>query len=133
MNTLSRTLAHPIFRLLNFVIDSSLCFTLYLSTAYLLDLYVFRFNSYLMNYIYSMSLGMIIFLAYYSFLEYYFHKTLGKLLTGTKVVHIYEGKLSFLTILKRSLSRLIPIDFLFYLLSKRGLHDKLSKTSVIKG
>ena len=124
---------YSIIRLINLIIDTAVCLTLYLSTAYILDLYFFRFiNKYLDNYVYSTALGLILFLAYYTVLEFYFHRTLGKLLTGTKVVDIDGGELRFSTIFKRTLSRLIPIDIFYYLFSKRGLHERLSNTRVVK-
>ena len=106
--------------------------TLYLLSAYILDRYFFRFSSYLSNYVYSISLGLIVYIAYYSALEFYSHKTVGKLLTRTKVVGSYEGRITFATILVRTISRLIPIDIFYYLFSRRGLHDRLSKTLVVK-
>ena len=123
---------HSIVRLINFCIDTVVWFTLYFSVAYIFDLYFVRFNSYVVNYVYSISLGLILYLAYYSLLEFYFQRTLGKLVTGTKVVHRNGDKITFPTIFKRTLSRWIPIDIFYYLFSKNGLHDRLSKTLVIK-
>lgn len=131
-NSLTVRSAHSIIRLVNFIVDTIVWLTLYFSIAYIFDLYLVRFSSYLLNYLYSMSLAFIVFLAYYSLLEFYYHRTFGKFLTRTKVVNRDGGKISFLTIFTRTVSRLIPIDLFYYLFSKNGLHDRLSNTLVIK-
>lgn len=131
-NDLSESSVHSIIRLINYIIDTVVWLILYFSIAYIFDLYFVRFSSYLVNYVYSISLGLILYLAYYSVLEFYFHGTLGKLLTRTKVVNRDGDEITFLTIFKRTVSRLIPIDIFYYLFSKRGLHDRLSNTLIIK-
>ena len=123
---------HSIIRLIHFVIDTVFWLTLYLSVAYLLDQYIVRFNSYIVNYTYSIVLALILYLAYYCLLEFYFQRTIGKFLTRTKVVHSNEGEITFSTILKRTMARLIPIDIFYYLFSRKGLHDILSNTRVVK-
>ena len=124
--------ANSLTRLVNFIIDSIIWLIIYLATAYFFDVYFVRFNSYVSNYVYSSSLAIITFLAYYVLFEFYFQRTLGKFLSGTKVIDTTGNKPTFLTILKRSISRLIPVDIFFYLFSKRGLHDRLSNTIVVK-
>ncbi|WP_170180981.1 RDD family protein [Hyunsoonleella aestuarii] len=131
-NDLSGSSAKSIIRLLNFIIDTFVWLILYLSFAYIFDLYFFRFRSYLINYIYSISLGLILYLAYYCILEFSFQRTFGKFLTRTKVISKYGGEITFPIIVIRTISRLIPIDILCFLFSKNGLHDKLSNTLVIK-
>ena len=79
-------------------------------------------------------------LSYFLILLYYFYyftfeliggQTIGKMITKTKVVSVKNGqKPNFLNILIRTLSRLIPIDFLFYLFQPNGIHDILSKTKL---
>ncbi|WP_166963876.1 RDD family protein [Yeosuana marina] len=54
-----------------------------------------------------------------------------KMITKTKIVDAKSGlKPSFSRILIRTLSRLIPIDFLSYLFLSNGIHDILSKTEL---
>ena len=120
-----------ILRLIHFIIDSAVWFAIYLSVAYLLDNYI-RFSSYTVNYIYSISLGLLLFLGYYCLLEFYFQRTLGKLLTGTKVMNEDGSTPSFKAVFIRTISRIIPIDIFYYLFSKTGLHDRLSATLVVK-
>lgn len=131
-NDLSESSVHSIIRLINFIVDTVVWLILYFSIAYIFDHYFVRFNSYLVNYVYSISLGLILYLVYYSALEFYFRRTLGKFLTRTKVADRDGGEITFLTIFKRTISRLIPIDIFYYLFSKKGLHDRLSNTLVIK-
>lgn len=121
-----------IFRLLHFIIDSMAWLTLYLLIGYLLDQYLVRFNSYYANYIYSITLAFLVYLLYYGLLEFYFQKTLGKLVTRTQVVCLNQNKIAFSVILKRTLFRFIPIDIFFYLFSRNGLHDRLSNTQVAR-
>lgn len=131
-NDLSTSSVHSVIRLLNFIIDTVVWIILFFSIAYIFDRYFVRFNSYLVNYLYSISLGVLLYVAYYSVLEFYFKKTLGKYLTRTNVVHRDGDEITFSTIFKRTISRLIPIDIFYYLFSKKGLHDRLSTTLVIK-
>lgn len=78
-------------------------------------------------------LGIVIMLAYYIPLETLSGRTIGKLITGTKVVS-EEGRIpSFSAVMKRTLSRFIPFEaFSFLGKDPRGWHDTLSKTYVVK-
>lgn len=124
--------AHTARRLVNAIIDSIVWIIIYLSAAYVIDAYLIQFNSRLNNYIYSSALALITYMGYYCLFEFYFNKTLGKLVTQTKVISELSTSLTFLTLVKRNASRLIPIDPFFYLFSRRGLHDRLSKTLVVR-
>ena len=78
-------------------------------------------------------LGMPIVLSYYILLEGFTGRTLGKLITGTKVVNESGGKASFSQIIGRSFVRLIPFEALSFLgRNGRGWHDSLPKTYVTK-
>lgn len=79
------------------------------------------------------ALGLSIVLGYYIALESLSGRTLGKLITGTKVVNEQGDKPSLLQILGRSFSRLIPFEaFSFFGSEGRGWHDSFSKTYVVK-
>lgn len=55
------------------------------------------------------------------------------MITKTKVVNTdNDENPNFTRIFIRTISRLIPIDFLSYLITKNGLHDILSKTELKK-
>jgi len=69
---------------------------------------------------------------FYTVLEGFSQKTVGKLITQTKVVLEDGEKPSFGVILKRSLSRIIPFEaFSFLGETSRGWHDSISKTYVV--
>ncbi|MCW8898271.1 MAG: RDD family protein [Flavobacteriales bacterium] len=75
---------------------------------------------------------IISYFIYYVFMEVKFQKTLGKFITQTKVV-MHNGQKPLLTdILTRTAYRLIPFDWISYLIKRNGLHDYLSQTRVVK-
>ena len=81
----------------------------------------------------EMVLGAAILLLYYVIFEGLLGRTLGKLITGTKVVNESGNKASFLQIVGRSFARFIPFEAFSFLFGKgRGWHDSLSKTYVTK-
>lgn len=77
--------------------------------------------------------GLVLGSAYYLSLEMLSCRTLGKLLTGTKVVDIETGgKPGFGRMLGRTLSRFIPFEPLSFLGHKPGgWHDRFSGTMVV--
>jgi len=72
------------------------------------------------------------FIFYFIVSESIYQKTIGKLLTNTKVVNLDGEKPNFMNIIIRTFSRLIPFDGISYLYSISGFHDKISKTIVVK-
>ncbi|WP_437897300.1 RDD family protein [Sorangium sp. So ce124] len=80
-------------------------------------------------------LGLVIMFAYYVSMEAIFGATLGKLVTGTRVVMEDGSRAGLGRIALRTLCRFIPFEA-FTFLTRRGaapvgLHDGLSKTRVI--
>lgn len=72
-------------------------------------------------------------LAYYIALEVALGRTLGKLITGTKVVNAEGGNATLGQVVGRSFARFIPFEvFSFLGETGRGWHDSLSKTYVVK-
>ncbi len=70
---------------------------------------------------------------YYFTLEAIFGRTLGKIITKTKVVDWYGEKPKTKQILIRSAIRLIPIDwFTYFSITREGWHDSGSSTMLIK-
>ena len=112
-------------RLYNFIIDSIIFFIIVLVFSILLKEYIERQNlKYLM---------ILVYYLYYFILELTIGQTIGKMVTKTRVVNIDNGgKPNFTKIFIRTISRLIPIDFLSYLFSSNGIHDILSKTELKK-
>jgi len=70
---------------------------------------------------------------YYVIFEYAKGQTIGKMITKSKVVSAKnDTKFSFIQISGRTLMRFIPIDIISYLFTSNGLHDRVSKTIIIK-
>lgn len=112
-------------RFYNFLIDAITFYVIVILVSLLVKNYVERDT---LKYI------MILFYyLYYLSLEYFFGQTIGKMITKTKVVDVKtQSEASLKSLLIRTLSRLIPIDFLSYLISSNGIHDLLSKTALKK-
>jgi len=112
-------------RLYNFLIDSIIFFIIVFVFSKLLKEYVERQNlKYLM---------ILLYYLYYFILELTIGQTIGKMATKTRVVNIDNSENpNFTRIFIRTISRLIPIDFLSYLFLSNGIHDFLSKTELKK-
>ena len=77
--------------------------------------------------------SLVFFFFYYFILESLFGKTLGKVLTRTRVVDSCGDRPASNRIAARTISRLIPFEpFSFFGKEPRGWHDSLSKTWVVK-
>lgn len=77
--------------------------------------------------------SLAIFFLYYMILEGTAGRTLGKLITGTKVVNISGEKPSLGQIIGRTLTRFIPFEFVTFFGSEtHGLHDRWASTYVVK-
>ncbi len=86
-------------------------------------------DSWIMNRIFGFFVGML----YYGMVEGLSGRTVGKLITNTKVVTEDGEKPDFGTILIRSVCRFIPFEaFSFLGTNAIGWHDSLSKTRVVK-
>lgn len=83
---------------------------------------------------YGISLSVM--LSYYIAMEGFFGFTIGKLVTGTRVVNEDGGKPGWGQVLGRSFARFIPLEPLSVLFSnsrqRRGWHDSLPKTYVVR-
>jgi len=91
------------------------------------DVDLFR-NSYLPSWVGGIMLGLV----YFIISETVFSRTLGKWVTGTKVVDESGGRPTLRQITIRSLARYIPFEALTFLANPRGMHDRLSDTRVIR-
>ncbi|SDS16313.1 RDD family protein [Polaribacter sp. KT25b] len=110
-------------RLFNFLIDSTTFFIIVILLSILLKNYIERENlKYFM---------ILLYYLYYFIFEFTTGQTIGKIITKSKVVSKKNGgKPNFSETLIRTLSRLIPIDFISYLFTSNGIHDILSKTEL---
>lgn len=82
----------------------------------------------IIDYVFGFILGM----TYYTFFEMTTGRTIGKLITGTKVVDEEGNNAKPETILIRSLCRYIPFNPFSFLGDGKGWHDTLSKTRVVE-
>ena len=112
-------------RLYNFLIDSIIFFIIVLIFSMLLKNHIEKQNlKYLM---------ILLYYVYYFTFELTTGKTIGKMITKTKVVNTdNDRKPNFTRILIRTISRLIPIDIISYAFSSNGIHDIISKTELKK-
>ncbi len=105
-------------RIINCVVD--LIFIAMVSSAitYALNIY---YNTVLVQY--------AVYLVYYFSFETYNGQTMGKRITNTTVVNMYNEKPSIGRILLRTVLRLYPFDVVSYLFGQeQGAHDLISKT-----
>ena len=129
-NEISLDYAEKKIRFINFLIDK-----FFLWIFWIVHLFLFQDtidsilgnNSGLLNILYMIGF----YLLYYIFWESIFGRTIGKFITGTKVIDFDEKKPSLRRIIIRSLSRIIPFDAISFLFSEDGWHDSISKTYVI--
>jgi uncharacterized RDD family membrane protein YckC len=77
-------------------------------------------------------IGLGITLAYYLLCEAMLGRTVGKLLTGTRVVTADGGQPRFAQILGRTAARFVPFEAFSFLGSTSGWHDRWSGTRVIR-
>ena len=118
-------------RFLNHIIDSVIWLII---TSILITIIGFSLGEIIVNFIPLISLFLLLisFVVYYAFMEIKFQKTIGKFITKTKVVKINGDKPEASDILMRTLCRLVPFDRFTFLFMQNGIHDTLSKTTVIK-
>ena len=117
-------------RLMNFAIDTFIItITSVLFSTFFMFTYPVAFESGYLAYL----LFAIISFLYYSIFEISSGKTLGKILTNTKVINRHNKKPNLFNILIRSCTRLFFFDMHSYLFGYEiGMHDLLSNTLVIK-
>jgi uncharacterized RDD family membrane protein YckC len=126
-------------RFTNFIIDRivllvlSLGFGIFLGVVLALvspaALTIMEEGNFLMEYFLAFVFGTI----YYSLLEGLTGRSVGKLITKTRVVNEEGGSPSFSSVFLRSLCRYIPFDAFSFLGDDAiGWHDTLSKTRVIE-
>lgn len=82
--------------------------------------------------IYRMGTLVLFFAIYYIPFEHKYQKTLGKIITKTKVVNLEGEKAELGDIISRTFCRLIPFDRFSFFFTRNGFHDAISKTKVIK-
>jgi len=118
-------------RLLNFAIDFMVIFILYSLIVPVVETFLPLVNRTQLS-IYRIG-SLVFFIAlYYIPFEHKTQKTLGKIITKTKVVTLEGNKPELVDIISRTFCRLIPFDRFSFLYSRNGFHDAISRTKVIK-
>jgi uncharacterized RDD family membrane protein YckC len=81
----------------------------------------------------SLIFALVVVVLYYAPAEHLFGRTLGKLVTGTRIVDLQGERPTGMQIVSRTFSRMIPFEpFSFFGGSGSGWHDKFSKTRVVR-
>lgn len=113
----------------NFLVDQFACFAIMIGLVFVpgVGLDLLAGPNPVQNYL----VGGLIRLGYYVTCEATTGRTLGKLITGTRVVRRSGDTPSFAQIVGRSLSRLMPFDELSFIGSSRW-HDRWSGTRVVR-
>ena len=77
-------------------------------------------------------IAMVVHAAYYLVPEYLYGKTVGKWITGTRVVSEIGEKADLRALVIRTLCRYIPFEQFSFLGEGTGWHDSLSGTRVVR-
>jgi uncharacterized RDD family membrane protein YckC len=120
-------------RMFNWIIDSIIVFIISLGFS-LLAIFLLQIFDFKKIMSYENVIFPAVYFLYYFIFESLFKRTIGKLLTKTKVVHLNDisQRVTIGQILLRSVIRLIPIEFLSYFSEDPvGWHDNASNTIVI--
>jgi uncharacterized RDD family membrane protein YckC len=118
-------------RFLNFMIDFSIIFVTYFFIIPNIET-LLSLTSQTERAIYRITTFIIFIVLYYMLLEHKYQKTIGKIITKTKVVNLEGEKALIGDIVSRTLCRLIPFDRVSFFFTRNGFHDVISKTKVIK-
>jgi uncharacterized RDD family membrane protein YckC len=116
-------------RFLNYLIDGVVRVLLWIPLGLAMASAGMGFNDRLSNFV----LDAILVIVYSTILEGLFGVTIGKLITGTRVVDEEGNRPTFGQILGRSFARLVPFEpFSFFNNPSVGWHDRWSGTRVVK-
>jgi uncharacterized RDD family membrane protein YckC len=118
-------------RFVNFTIDFIVIFILYFIIVPVFESFL-QLTSRIELSIYRIGTLILFFAFYYIAFEHKTQKTLGKIITKTKVVTLEGNKPELIDIVRRTFCRLIPFDRFSFFYSRNGFHDAISGTKVIK-
>ncbi|WP_136669329.1 RDD family protein [Flavobacterium sp. H122] len=118
-------------RFVNFLIDFVVIFVLYGLIIPNIET-LLSLTSQAERGIYRIGTLIIFITSYYIFFESKYQKTLGKIITKTKVVNLQGEKPELGDIISRTFCRFIPFDRFSFFFTRNGFHDAISKTKVIK-
>jgi len=114
----------PSIRFVNFLLDVIAIFIVYVIASLIV-------MPFFILWIFPFLVFVGVFVGYYIVMESQFQKTLGKMVTKTKVVTLNDEKPTLGDIVVRSFCRLIPFDRFSYLFVRNGFHDSISSTTVV--
>ncbi|MCK3686387.1 RDD family protein [Maribellus sp. YY47] len=123
METTNSLIPNKSLRLIDFIVDT----IIYLVITSLIIVAIRDTTE--QQYVRYISAGIYFF--YYFIFEYFSGQTPGKMITKTQIVYNNQ-EFKILKLFTRTIIRFIPIDILSYLFFKRGLHDWISNTKLIK-
>ncbi|MBS1642274.1 MAG: RDD family protein [Bacteroidetes bacterium] len=116
-------------RILNFIVDTLVVFAIAYAVYKIRQWYVFYYGAKFINFGYVF---FAVLFAYYFLLESFSGRTVGKLLSYSKVVTTQGKKVGIVKIFIRSLIRLTIVDMFFIPFLDKPLHDYVSKTEVVE-
>ena len=125
-------------RFANYILDLIFFYIIFIVIIMLIFILLEIITGYPINYIENRFMdyfiGFISSTTYYTLMEFLSKgRSLGKFITGTKVITLDGDKPDLKTCLIRSLCRLIPFEtFSFLGSTDSGWHDSISKTRVVK-
>ena len=134
---ITRSVASKGRRFANMLIDTVVIYIMIFAGAFLLGVVfpgmIDGFASAMDHPLWSRLFGAFMFFLFYFVMEWGTKgKTIGKLITNTRVVMDDGSPLTLATIARRSASRLVPFEaFSFLGSSERGWHDRWSDTAVV--
>ena len=131
--TLEPVTVGKIIRLLNFFVDYIMQVILIMLVYFLFLIIGGESAAKTIESIPQFFLGLISLLLYYIVMEASTGRTVGKMVTGTKVVDEEGRTPTFGQVIGRTFARMIPFEALTFLGSEtRGWHDSMSNTYVVK-
>ncbi|MFM9944176.1 MAG: RDD family protein, partial [Bacteroidia bacterium] len=120
-------------RLVNFLIDYYLILLIWFTGMVLITSYIDREKDVVSDTLFNVLIitpFILVFLLYF-ICERFAGKTLGKLMTGTKVISVFDEELTTNQILIRTLCRIIPFEPISLFFSDTAWHDDWSDTVVV--
>jgi uncharacterized RDD family membrane protein YckC len=128
-------------RLVNLLIDTAVYYALVFAAAFTLFTFLAIVSPDLVDELipdddrtplWAYLFAFVVFIFYYTVMEAGLGRTVGKLVTGTRVVDVTGRKPSLEIAFKRSIARVVPFEaFSFLGAEARGWHDRWTETYVI--
>jgi uncharacterized RDD family membrane protein YckC len=116
-------------RVLNFLVDTLIVFAIAFTAFKIRQWYVVYYRAQFISFAWFFFSALFV---YYFLMEFLLGRTVGKLLTYSKVVGNNGKKAGVLQIFIRSLERITVIDMFFIPFLEKPLHDYVSKTEVVE-